>query len=514
MAETERLTYVALCGRLGYGDPPESLEAALEHDPAFIGVDAGSTDPGPYYLGSGKPFVSDAQVRRDLLPALEAAVARGIPLIIGSAGGSGAAPHVDHFTAMLEDVASQRGLSFDLAVVYTDADSAMVEEALAEGRVEPCGLGPELTPAALHRVRNPVAQVGTEPIIEALAGGADVVVCGRCCDTAIFAALPIMNGFDPGLVLHAAKIAECGTLSARPEGANDCLLCTLHSDSFEVVPANPERACTPRSVAAHSLYEQPDPLRFVEPEGIVDLSETDIQATDERTVRVSGTRLRESGQPTVKLEGAELAGFRSIALAGIADPRIIENIDVIQERVRATVAGRTGSASDTYEISFRRYGLDAVSWAPLGEAAVPGFALDLSAADLDGDGTDDLTALCADRENSVRCRVTPVLVRGRRHEALPSLLTGLRAFRALAADLSGDGRAELFAANLDSHDVSAWMDAAGEGAPRYRSLPEIGAGVGCIALAAPDLDGDGDLDLLVVDSANDGVSVILNDAPR
>jgi hypothetical protein len=169
--------------------------------------------------------------------------------------------------------------------------------------------------------------------------------------------------------------------------------------------------------------------------------------------------------------------------------------------------------------SVRTYTLDlapdgAVAWAPLGEAAVPGFALDLSAADLDGDGTDDLAALCADRENSVRCRVTPVLVRGRRHEALPSLLTGLRAFRALAADLSGDGRAELFAANLDSHDVSAWMDAAGEGAPRYRSLPEIGAGVGCIALAAPDLDGDGDLDLLVVDSANDGVSVILNDAPR
>lgn len=178
----------------------------------------------------------------------------------------------------------------------------------------------------------------------------------------------------------------------------------------------------------------------------------------------------------------------------------------------ATRDGVDRSTVRTYTLDLTPEG--GVAWLPLGEAPVPGFALDLSSADLDGDGTDDLAALSADRENSVRCRVTPVLVRGRRHQPLPSLLTGLRAFRVLAADLSGDGRAELLAANLDSHDVSAWMDAGGQRDPSYRPLAEIGAGVGCIALAAPDLDGDGDLDLLVVDSANDGVSVILNDSSR
>ncbi|MGL4209010.1 MAG: acyclic terpene utilization AtuA family protein, partial [Candidatus Adiutrix sp.] len=41
---------------LGYGFPEESFKAALDKNPHVIAVDAGSTDPGPYYLGSGVSF--------------------------------------------------------------------------------------------------------------------------------------------------------------------------------------------------------------------------------------------------------------------------------------------------------------------------------------------------------------------------------------------------------------------------------------------------------------------------
>jgi hypothetical protein len=51
---------------LGYGYKPVSLENAFAEKLDFIGVDAGSTDPGPYYLGSGKSFVKDLQMKRDL----------------------------------------------------------------------------------------------------------------------------------------------------------------------------------------------------------------------------------------------------------------------------------------------------------------------------------------------------------------------------------------------------------------------------------------------------------------
>ena len=38
-------------GILGYGFPEPSLMAGMERKPDAIGVDGGSVDPGPHYLG-------------------------------------------------------------------------------------------------------------------------------------------------------------------------------------------------------------------------------------------------------------------------------------------------------------------------------------------------------------------------------------------------------------------------------------------------------------------------------
>ncbi len=50
------ITVYAPLGMLGYGFPMRSLKAALEHGFDVIALDAGSVDPGPYYLGTGKSF--------------------------------------------------------------------------------------------------------------------------------------------------------------------------------------------------------------------------------------------------------------------------------------------------------------------------------------------------------------------------------------------------------------------------------------------------------------------------
>jgi hypothetical protein len=369
----DRLTYLSLCGLLGYGYPRVSLEAGLQHDLAFIGVDAGSSDPGPYYLGSGTSFVKEMQVRRDLEPALVAAVRRKIPLIVGTAGGSGARPHVDAFVALVRELASANDLTFSMAVIYSDLDRTYLRQALDAGRIAPCGHQHPLTDRAVETVCNPVAQLGTEPLIEALDEGADVVVAGRCCDTAIFAALPIARGLDPGLALHCAKIAECGALCARPAGANDSLLCRLDADGFEVEPLNPSRSCTPASVAAHSLYEQPQPDRFFEPEGMVDLRGCTFEPVDDRIVRVTGSRLQPAFDRTLKLEGAVQRGYRAVTIAGMADPAAIKAIDLLEAGVRQAVdANLEGLAGrDTYRLIFRRYGIDAVTFAAAKSARSP-----------------------------------------------------------------------------------------------------------------------------------------------
>lgn len=71
---------------LGYGFPEESFRKAMEASPDLIAVDAGSSDPGPHYLGAGKPFTDRAGVKRDLRYMITAGVKNNIPVVIGTAG--------------------------------------------------------------------------------------------------------------------------------------------------------------------------------------------------------------------------------------------------------------------------------------------------------------------------------------------------------------------------------------------------------------------------------------------
>jgi hypothetical protein len=88
----------------------------------------------------------------------------------------------------------------------------------------------------------------------------------------------------------------------------------------------------------------------------------------DRTVRVSG--MRWTPQPyTIKLEGAELAGYSAMTIAGTRDPGLIGRLDEFLKTVREAVAFKTGSfgvRSDDYRLVFRRYGRDGVmgEWEP------------------------------------------------------------------------------------------------------------------------------------------------------
>lgn len=370
----DELRIVALNGCLGYGYDLASLDAGMTASPHLLGADAGSTDPGPYYLGSGASLVKDAQIERDLAPALAAALAARVPLVIGSAGMAGASANLAHFLEILHQVARNGRHRFRLAVVRSDVPQETVARALREGRITPMSGAPELTEDAIHASTQIVAQVGTDTLTRALDTGADVVVAGRACDTAIYASLPIARGFDPALALHMAKILECGAQCAIPLAPNDSLLGVLRRDHFLVRPLAQARVCTPASVAAHTMYEQPSPFELHEPEGVVDLAAAQFTQVDARTVRVEGASLRApEGPQRLKLEGARRVGYRSFVLAGIRDPQVIANLDRIEETVRAAVGRNLGAAfaGVDYQLSFRYYGRDAVLGGREPERRVP-----------------------------------------------------------------------------------------------------------------------------------------------
>ena len=289
---------------LGYGFPEESFRRGVERRPHLIACDAGSTDPGPYYLGSGKSFTHRALVKRDLQWMLVEGLRLGVPVVVGSAGGAGAAPHVAWCREIIAEIAREQGLSFRMAVIHADIDKAAVKAALRAGKIHPLAFVPPLTVEAVEASTHIVAQMGCEPLVRALETECQVVLAGRCYDPANFAALPIKLGYDPGLALHLGKILECGAIAATPGSGDDCVLGTLRRDSFVLEALNPQCRFTRASAAAHTLYEKSDPYHLPGPGGVLDLEDCVFSELGDGRVEVKGSRHRPTTPYCVKLEGA------------------------------------------------------------------------------------------------------------------------------------------------------------------------------------------------------------------
>lgn len=358
----EPLRILAASGQLGYGIPEAALRAGLARRPHAIGCDMGSIDIGPYYLGSGQLSTSEATTRRDLRLALRGAREVDAPLLIGTAGSSGAAPHLARTLELVDEIARAEGMRLRVATIRADMNRDWLSAMAEAGRTRPLGPGlPALDAATIRDAAHIVGQMGTEAFLRALALSPDVVIAGRACDTAIFAAVPALLGRPMGPAMHMAKIIECTSICCIP-GGRDAMLGTLEGDSFTLESMNPARAATPLSVAAHSLYEQSDPHLVHEPEGTLDVRNARFEALDERRTRVSGAVWTPARQHTIKLEGATRIGERAVLLAGSCDPRVIANREAIIAGVRAQVAEIL--PGDDYQILFRVYGTGATSIFP------------------------------------------------------------------------------------------------------------------------------------------------------
>ncbi len=345
---------------LGYGFPIASFEAGMARKPHLIAVDAGSTDPGPYYLGAGESFTDRNAVKRDLSIMLSAAMEHDIPVVVGTAGGSGADVHVAWCQEIIQEIAQEQNLHFKMAVISAEIPKETLRTALAEGKITPLEPAPALTLEALEATVRIVGQMGIEPFIKALNAGAQVILAGRAYDPACFAAAAVRAGYDQGLATHLGKILECASIAATPGSGSDCMFGYLGEDYFRLEPLNPGRKCTTLSVAAHTLYEKTNPYVLPGPGGSLDLRETKFEQETESIARVSGSRFIPSNPYTIKLEGARPIGYRTVSIAGTRDPIMMREIDNITEAVRERVADNFKSANFEYTLHFTLYGRDGV----------------------------------------------------------------------------------------------------------------------------------------------------------
>lgn len=345
---------------LGYGFPISSFEAGMERKPDVIAVDAGSTDPGPYYLGAGKSFTDRNSVKRDLEIMIPAGLKAKIPVIIGSAGGAGGDPHVALTLDIIKEIAKEKKLNFKIAVIHSEFDKEFIHEQLHKGNIEPLHPAKQITDKDIDESVRIVAQMGEEPFIAALNGGADVILAGRSYDPSVFACLAIKNGFDKGLALHLGKILECAAITCLPGSGSDCMFGYLREDGFILEPLSPLRKCTTLSVAAHTLYEKTNPYELPGPGGKLNLYNTKFEQIEDNKVFVTGTKFEPTDGYFVKLEGVRSVGFRTISCAATKDPIMIEKIDSIVESVKQRVADNFKHYGMEFFLDFKIYGKNGV----------------------------------------------------------------------------------------------------------------------------------------------------------
>lgn len=365
---------VSATGMLGSGFRAESLDKAVALGARMIGCDAGSTDPGPGPLATGACMFSAAAVRRDTEVMMTRAVKAGIPLVIGSAGTSGSDAGLAWMLGIVRDVARAHGLHARLAAIHSELSPNTVRRHLRDGRARALPPSAPLSEEDIDAATHIVGMMGVEPIQEALQSGAQIVVAGRSSDTSIFSALPLLEGHDPAVVWHMAKILECGAAAVAVRTAPDSMMAVLREGSFDVFPLREDYRCTPQSVASHTLYENADPFELIEPSGTLRTDKARYEAISDRAVRVSGSEFAPAAEYTIKLEGVRRIGYSTIVMGGVRDPYILAQMESwlaqLDDSIRTRIANTVGNRP--YEIVTRVYGRDGVMGALEPERQVGG----------------------------------------------------------------------------------------------------------------------------------------------
>lgn len=329
----KEICVLAAAGMLGSSFDKVGFYAALEKHPDVIGCDSGTTDSGPFFPGAGVPRMNRKAAKRDLELMITEGIKRGIPVLIGSAGTAGADPNVDWMIEIVREIASENKIHFKLAEIKTEITREQLKKYMDAGRFHPLEGSPEFTENDLETLTRCISVIGAEPYIKAIRDGAQVVIAGRSSDTAIYAAVPMMNGLDNGFAWHAGKVLECGTLATVFEKRHGAMLAWVREDSASMEPGNPEMAVSPVSIVSHTLYENVNPFKLVEP-GITTYTDTSwYEAENDRRVKITGTRFEKTPY-TIKLEGVRFEGYRRVAIAGVSDPLILQQMDTWMEKVK------------------------------------------------------------------------------------------------------------------------------------------------------------------------------------
>jgi len=291
---------------------------------------------------------------RDFVGAMEsvmpAVTGRGVKVIANAGGVNPPA-----CAAAVKAIAEKAGANGKVRIGVVTGDDLLssIDELIGKGH----SLSNMDTGEPLNTVRDRVlsanAYIGSEPIVEALAKGANVVITGRSTDTALTMA-PIRHEFGWGATswdklaagIVAGHIIECG---AQCSGGN-CLydwqtipdlanvgypLVEANADGSFVVTKHPNTGgrVSVRSVTEQLVYEMGDPHSYITPDVIADFTTIQLSDDGKDRVRVSGIK----GKPPtdkLKVSIAYRAGFKAVGTLVYAWPDALDKAQLADRILR------------------------------------------------------------------------------------------------------------------------------------------------------------------------------------
>ncbi|XP_068163916.1 uncharacterized protein lratb.1 [Antennarius striatus] len=263
----------------------------------------------------------------------------------------------------IQEVIKKSGL--DLRVVVVTGDDLMPQKAsLSEVKMAD-GHNRRLLPKTVHSMN---AYLGALPIRRCLDLGADIIVTGRCVDSAL-ALAPLIHSFgwektDYDLLAAgslAGHLIECGAQSTGgiftdwhkvPDWDNigfPVVECSSDGSFILSKPPKTGGLISFGTVSEQLVYEIGDPQRYLLPDVTCDFSQVvikEVQGVEGGAVRVTGAK----GFPPshdYKVCATYMDGFRTTAVCPVGGPRAAEKA----RRTAESIIGRTRSM-------FKQLGLD------------------------------------------------------------------------------------------------------------------------------------------------------------
>ncbi len=247
-----------------------------------------------------------------------------------------------------------------LKVAYVEGDNVIdsLPELRTEGKIPHLDIAGRDLSMVKGQVLNCNAYIGMGGVVTALKAGADIVICGRCCDASpVMGAAAWWHGWSESSfdelsgALIAGHCIECGCYATGgnfsghksiPNNWNQGYPVAeiYHDGTFDILLQDGARGLVSRdTITAQLVYEIQGPS-YLNPDVIADVTNVDIKATGKNRVHVSGFT-GSPPPPTTKLAVCYKTGYQCEMSFHAVGLDIAEKLASLQNQIDQNVPNKS-----------------------------------------------------------------------------------------------------------------------------------------------------------------------------